>query len=106
MFRIEVYEKYTLPGQYTEEQWNDFMGLKGSPPSSGYGYRRTMPLIEQIERVIEIPGNRKECILRFWSGEDMTIRDNYDEFCIKLMDLEEEIELARYGEEDLPPQNL
>lgn len=106
MFRIEVYEKYTLPGQYTEEQWNDFMGLKGSPPSSGYGYRRTMPLIDQIERVIEIPGNSKECILRFWSDEEMTIRANYDEFCIRLMDLEEEIELARYGEEDLPQQSL
>ena len=58
-----------------------------------YGYRRTMVMVDFIERPIEIPGNKKETIVRFMSGEDMIILSNFDDFCIALHDIEEQIRI-------------
>ena len=98
MCRIEVYEKYKIKSTgYDADWWAENMPKGSTPPESAaqYGYRRTMPLIDHIERPIELPGNNKECIIRFWSGEDMTILCNYDEFCVRLHDLEEEMMIER-----------
>ena len=101
-FRIEVYEKYPLAGELSDEYYEN-LGMK--PPESEYGYRRTFPLVEMIERPIEIPGNKKELILRFWSGEDMTILSDYDEFCIMLQDLELELLVDEDCEPKSAPAN-
>lgn len=95
--RIEVYEKYPLMGEHGEDYYEN-LGMK--PPPSEYGYRRTMPLLEMIERPVEIPGNKKECMLIFWSGETMTILNNYDEFCVMLNDLEMQQIIDDYDEEE------
>lgn len=87
MVRLEVIEKYPLKSK-PDSYWED-LGMD-APPSE-YGYRRTMPLIDQIERPIEIPHNKKECIIRFWGGDDIVILSNYDDFCLKLHDIEEQM---------------
>ena len=84
--RLELYEKYPIGG---EVDMDYYQNLRIEPPEVKHGYRRTMPLIETIERPIEIPGNKKELIIRFWGGEDMTILGDYDSFCIQLNDIEE-----------------
>lgn len=86
MHRIEVYEKYIVSQEKNEEYWES-LGIK--PPASEYGYRRTLILLDQIERPIEIPGNKNECVLRFWGGDDIVIKCSYDDFCIQLNDIEE-----------------
>ena len=52
-----------------------------------YKYRRTNPRIDDIERIIEIPGNEKECKMRFYGGHTITVLENFDELCIKFNDL-------------------
>jgi hypothetical protein len=89
--RIEIYEKYPIRGEYDAEWWADNMPAGTTPPNQSYGYRRTMVLIEQIERPIEIPGNNKEFMVRLTSGEDIVCLGSYDDFCVKLHDLEEEM---------------
>ena len=88
--RIEFYEKYPLGGK-GDEYWVDILPAGAKLPESEYGYRRTMPLIETIERPIEIPNNKKECIIRFWGGDDMVILKNYDDLCLQLHDIEEQM---------------
>lgn len=89
--RIELYEKYLAEGEYSRDWWRDNMP-EGTEPPLTYGYRRTMPFLEEIDRPIEIPNNKDECIVRFWTGEEIIIKANYDEFCIFLHDVEMEDE--------------
>ena len=89
--RIEVYEKYIKSNGYSAEWWKENMPSGTTPPQNEYGYRRTMILVDQIERPIEIVGNSKECILRLWGDAEMTIKCNYDDFCILFHDIEEQI---------------
>lgn len=81
--RIEVYEKYILDGSKDEDYWKNL----GVEPECGY--RRTLIFVEQIERPIEIPENKNECIIRFWGGDDIVVKCPYDDFCIQLNDVEE-----------------
>lgn len=87
MTRIEIYERYLLDDK-GEEYWEN-LGI--APPDAEYSYRRTMPFVDQIERPIEIVGNKKECIIRFWGGQDVTIKESYDDFCVRLHDVEAEM---------------
>ena len=87
--RIEVYEKYSSGCEYTEEWWEENMPAGAIRPETKSAYRRTYIELEMIERPIEIPGNKGELILRMWTGEEMTIKENYDRFCITLHDFEE-----------------
>jgi len=89
--RIELYEKYFIEHE-DEPNWEG-MGLVPQSQPQQYGYRRTMVMVDFIERPIEIPGNKKETIVRFMSGEDMTILANFDDFCIVLHDIEEQIRI-------------
>ena len=50
-------------------------------------------MVDFIERPIEIPGSKKEFMVRFMSGEDMTCLGRYDDFCIALHDIEEQIRI-------------
>ena len=99
--RIEVYEKYAVRSTYDQSWWELNMPPGTTPPESTYGYRRTMVGIDYIERPIEIPGSKDEMMIRFWSGEDMIIKADYDDFCILLADLEDG--LLDYDDE-VPPQ--
>jgi len=98
--RIEVKEKYPIDDSIDTEYAETLRNLKLDPPSREWGFRRTMILVEQIERPAEIPGNKKECQLLFWSGCSMIIGENYDDFCVKLHDIEEQMlieqELIQY----------
>lgn len=85
--RIEIYEKYLAEGEYSADWWRENMP-EGTEPPLQYCYRRTMPLLQEIDRPIEIVGNSDECIVRFWTGEEITIKANYDDFCIFLNDIE------------------
>lgn len=87
--RIEVYEKYSVGDAYDAEWWRENMPAGSIPPEEKHSFRRTMLELELIERPIEIPGNKKEMILRMWTGEDITIKENYDDFCTMLHDMEE-----------------
>lgn len=87
--RLEVIERFLVNND--EDYLINVYGSIEKAPSSEYSYRRTFILVEQIERPIEIPKNKTELIIRMWSGEDIIIRDNYDDFCILLNDLEQKM---------------
>jgi len=89
--RIEVYEKYYKEGD--DPDWES-MGIP-TPKNQEYeyGYRRTMVMVDFIERPIEIPGNKKEFVLRFMNGEDMICKGDYDQFSITLHDAEEQMRI-------------
>jgi len=93
MNRIEVYEKYEVEPQdgHSSEYWREILPAGSAIPEPEYSYRRTMILVDTIERPIEIEGSEDEMILRMYGCEDMTIKDNYDIFCIKLHDIEEQM---------------
>lgn len=83
--RIEVYEKY-VKNSFDEIQWReDNMPAGAFKPT--YGYRRIYPLLETIKYPREIEGNDEELIIVFHGDYEMIVRGNYDEFCIKLNDL-------------------
>jgi len=90
--RIELYEKYFIE-QEDEPDWEGMGVVSPKNQPTKYGYRRTMVMVDFIERPIEIPGNKKETIVRFMSGEDMIILANFDDFCISLHDIEEQIRI-------------
>lgn len=106
-FRIEVYEKYPIDGAgtHSDEWWEENMPAGAKRPEQQYGYRRTFPLVEMIERPIEIPGNKKEFLLRFWTDETLTCLGSYDEFCITLQDLELELIVDEDFEPETAPTN-
>ena len=52
-----------------------------------YKYRRTNPKIDDIERIIEIPENDKECKIKFYAGYTITVLANFDDLCILFNDL-------------------
>lgn len=87
--RIEVYEKYYLEEPPDPEWWANVMGPKTPLPEVECSYRRTYIELAMIERPIEIPGNKKEMILRMWDTQELIIKENYDDFCLKLHDFEE-----------------
>ena len=59
-----------------------------APFPHSYSYRRTNVLFDTIERIIEMEGNDKECIVRFYGGEEMVVLANFDELCISFNDWE------------------
>lgn len=85
--RIEVYEKYETYDQ-SEPDW-DRMGVTRPRSQPKYSYRRTYLDAGIIDRPIEIPGNKKEFVLRLFSGDDIIVKGDYDQFCIQLDDIEE-----------------
>ena len=87
--RIEVYEKYETYDQ-SEPDW-DSMGVTRPRNQPQYSYRRTYLDAGLIERPIEIPGNKREFVLRLFSGEDMVVKGDYNQFCIQLDDIEEQM---------------
>lgn len=99
MPRIEVYEKY-LVNPIDEDERDRLINLRMDLPEENWSYRRTMPLVKMIDRPIEIKGNKKELVLLFWSGEQMTIKGDYDEFCNMLHDIEEEMDVDNLMNED------
>ncbi len=85
MIRLELIEKYI-----DNEEEIDYlldMGITPKKNSIVYNYRRTSVSFEDIERIIEIPGNKQECIVRFYNMQEMTIKENFDTFCIYFNDL-------------------
>jgi len=94
MERIELYEKYCSNSD-EEIEWYESMGMKLKPT---YCYRRIYPLITDILYVREIENNKQEVIVVFKSlvegreGHSIIALGNYDELCIKLDDIENEIE--------------
>ena len=93
MRRIEVYEKYEVesPDGHDAEYWREILPAGSTITEPEYSYRRTMILVDTIERPIEIEGSDDEMILRLYGSEDMTIKSGYDDFCLLLHDVEEEM---------------
>ena len=83
--RIEVKERFVA--NLSELEYLEDLGISTKEKQIVYKYRRTNPRLEDIERVLEIPGNDKECVLRLYSGEEIYILENFDGFCIKMNDL-------------------
>jgi hypothetical protein len=84
--RIELYERYEKGGEYSREWWEDNMP-DGSVYNPSYNYRRTNPRVDDIERIIEIVGDKQECVVKFYWGEQMYVKANFDELCIVFNDL-------------------
>jgi hypothetical protein len=90
--RIELHERYLVNGERIEELKEKYEYThKDAIKYAVYKYRRTNPRIDEIERIIEIPGNKKECRVKFFVGYSITVRENYDDLCIRLNDLENEM---------------
>lgn len=87
--RIELQERYLINRDKIDElQDKHGFSRKKAMQYAEYEYRRTNPRIDEIERIIEIPGNKKECKVKFFIGYSITVRSNYDDLCIKLNDFE------------------
>ena len=82
---IEVYERY-IANQNDMDWWEENMPAK-SKFKPTYNYRRTNPRIVDIERLKEIPGNDRECVVRFYGGEEITVLANFDELCVAFNDI-------------------
>lgn len=82
---IELYERYAANGQYSVEWWEENMPESAKMPTT-YQYRRISRRLEDIEQIAEIEGNNEECIIRFYSGEQIVVKDNFDDLCILFND--------------------
>ena len=81
---IEVYERYVYNN--AEIEYLEDLGLPANKQKE-YRYRRTNPRIVDIERLKEIPGNDRECVVRFYGGEEITVLANFDELCVAFNDI-------------------
>jgi hypothetical protein len=84
MNRIEVMEKFN---DVTDEDY-DAAERRAMPVQDNWRYRRTNPEVSDIQRVAEIPDEDDHCVLFFWSGYSMIVKENYDDMCIALNDAE------------------
>lgn len=82
---LELLERYETDLE-KRQWWEDNM-----PPSSKYKptykYRRTVVKVDDIERIIAIPNNTKECKVRFYAGYSLVVLADYEDLCIKFNDL-------------------
>ena len=90
--RIELLERYISNAAQIEH----LIDLGCTKYLAEYRYRRTNPRIDEIERIIEIPGNNFECKVLFYSGETITVKADFDELCIRFNDLEN----GTFGEDE------
>jgi hypothetical protein len=81
--RIELVEKYVESGQ--EDDTLERLGLS---VKRRYNVRRVNVHFEDIERIIEIPGNDEECKVRLYGGEELLIRECYDDMSNFITSLE------------------
>lgn len=89
--RIELYEKYLSNWEEVDDlQERKGFSRKEAMKAAEYKYRRTYPRICEIDRLIEIVGNKRECKVRFFNGSTITVRSNYDDLCIRINDMEDE----------------
>lgn len=95
MRRIELMERY-IANPNEVEYLND-LGINTNKLIQ-YRYRRINPRIDEIDRIIEIPGNNQECQVKFYHGEIITVKACFDDLCILFNDLENS--LFEDGEEN------
>lgn len=72
--RIELIEKYVESANE-----DDTLERLGLPVRRRYCTRRVNVHFDDIERVIETPGNDEECKVRLYGGEELLIRESYDD---------------------------
>jgi hypothetical protein len=83
--RIEVKERYI--SNEDELEHLEECGIEDVEKYITYKYRRTNLRFDDIERLIEIKGNKKECILKFYGDYEIVILANYDDLCIEFNDI-------------------
>ena len=82
-FRIELIEKYVESANE-----DDALERLGLPVKRRYCTRRVNVHFDDIERLIEIPGNDDECKVRLYGGEEILIRESYDDMSQFITSLE------------------
>jgi len=82
-FRIELIEKYI-----EADQEDDTLEKLGLSVRRKYKVRRVNVHFDDIERIIEIPGTDEECKIRLYSGDELIIREGYDDMSIFITSLE------------------
>jgi hypothetical protein len=82
-YRIELIEKYL-----EADHEDDTLEKLGLSVRRKYKVRRVNVHFDDIERIIEIPGNDDECKVRLYSGEELLIREGYDDMSIFITSLE------------------
>ena len=82
-FRIELIEKYL-----EADKEDDTLEKLGLAVRRKYRVRRVNVHFDDIERIIEIPGSDDECKIRFYSGEELLIREGYDDMSTFITSLE------------------
>lgn len=82
-FRIELIEKYL-----ETDQEDDALEKLGLSVRRKYRVRRVNVHFDDIERIIEIPGKDDECKVRLYSGEELLIRESYDDMSLFITSLE------------------
>lgn len=82
-FRIELIEKYL---ESVNE--DDALERLGLPVRRRYCTRRVNVHFDDIERIIEIPESTFECKVRLYSGEELLIKEGYDDMSQFITSLE------------------
>ena len=80
---LELYERYISNETQLEELEN--LGIPTGKHIE-YKYRRISRKLEDIEQISEIEGNKDECVIRFYSGESIVVKDSFDDICIMFND--------------------
>lgn len=81
--RIELVEKYVESGHE-----DDALERLGLTVKRKYAVRRVNVHFDDIERIIEIPGSDDECRVRLYGGEELLIRECYDDMSHFITSLE------------------
>jgi ribosomal protein L20A (L18A) len=81
--RIELIEKYL---ESVNE--DDALERLGLPIKKRYRTRRVNVHFDDIERIIETPADTEECKVRLYSGEELLIRESYDDMSTFITSLE------------------
>jgi len=84
MSQIELLERYVSNASEIEELKNIGVPIKNQ---TIYKYRRINTRIDDIERIIEIKDSEDECLVRFYGGQIICVKANFDELCIRFNDL-------------------
>jgi len=76
--RIILLEKVEKINDYSAKWWKENMP-DGATGNTTCFYRKRGAKVLDIKAVIEIPGNRKECVVLFHDGEEITVNGTFAE---------------------------
>ena len=83
--RIELRERFL---DITPEKMDEYERMNVPIPKDSYSYRRVSVRLHDIFAPKEIPGKKSHCLIEFYDGSTMIVKENYDDLLIRINDIE------------------